>query len=37
MDTLWPHQSDLRRALQYEPIEPVWSMGGNLSVIVWES
>ena len=24
----------LLRALQHEPIEPVWSMGGNLSVIV---
>jgi hypothetical protein len=27
IDTLW-------RALQHEPIEPVLSMGGNLSVIV---
>jgi len=27
----------LRRALQHEPIEPVWSMGGNLSVIFWET
>ena len=30
MDALW-------RALQHEPIEPVCMMGGNLSVIFWET